>query len=121
MTVKDWQDRGVLLTPKLTFKSDVPLDAKTLEQLRNQKAELLSELTSSVGILPKLPSQLEPLIRAASSDLLPKGTVRLESGLVYDLSSYTLAWAAAYLIGDRQHALARLWEVWKIWQDRRLS
>lgn len=121
MTVKDWEARGVLLAPKLTFTSNLPLDAETLEQLRNQKAELLSELTSPAGTVPKLPSPLEPLIRAASSALLPKGTVILDPGLVYDLNAYTLAWAASYLLGDRQYALSKLWEVQRVWQQNQVS
>jgi hypothetical protein len=33
-----------------------------------------------------------------------------------DLGRYTLAWAAAYLTGDRDEALARLWAVHRAWQ-----
>ena len=88
MTVKDLELRGVILTPKLTFKSAAPLDSPTLA-----------------------------LLRAASCDLLPKEPVMLPSGLVPDLNRYTLAWAASYLVGDRQEALSRLWQVRRAWQN----
>jgi predicted metallopeptidase len=35
---------------------------------------------------------------------------------VHDLNRYTMAWAAAYLTGDRDEALARLWAVHRAWQ-----
>lgn len=66
--------------------------------------------------LPRLPWQLERLVSAASSDLLPKEPVMLPSGLVPDLNRYALAWAVTYLVGDRQEALSRLWQVRRAWQ-----
>ncbi len=70
----------------------------------------------AVGTLSRLPWQLEALFRAASSDLLPKDPLMLPSGLVPDMNRYTLAWAASYLVGDRQEALSRLWQVRRAWQ-----
>ncbi len=117
------EQRGVTLEPKLTFTSAAPLDAETLALLREHKAELLLELIESAGKttettenLPRLPRQLESLLRAASSDLLPKDTVTLPAGLVSDLNSYTLAWAASYLTGDRDEALRRLWQAHRVWK-----
>lgn len=50
--------------------------------------------------LPRPPLQLEALLRGAASGLLPKrGAVTLEAGLVTELNSYTLVWAASYLTG----------------------
>ena len=115
MTVEDLERRGVILTPKLTFKSTAPLDAETLELLRTHKAELLRDLTAA-NTLARLPWQLEALLRAASSDLLPKDPLMLPSGLVPDMNRYALAWAASYLVGDRQEALSRLWQVRRAWQ-----
>lgn len=68
-----------------------------------------------------LPWQLERLVSAASSDQLPKGTVTLSAGLVPDLNRYTLGWAASYLVGDRDEALSRLWQVRRVWQGETLS
>lgn len=68
------------------------------------------------GTLPRLPWQLERLISAASSDLLPKDPLMLPSGLIPDPNRYTLALAASYLTGDRQAALSRLWQVRRAWQ-----
>ncbi len=61
--------------------------------------------------MPRLPWQLERLVRAASSDLL-----EAEVRGVPDVGRYTLAWAASYLTGDRDEALARLWAVHRAWQ-----
>lgn len=44
MTVKDLERLGVVLTPKLTYKSAAPLDAETVALLRSHKDELLREL-----------------------------------------------------------------------------
>lgn len=115
MTVEDLELRGVILTPKLTFKSTAPLDAETLELLRTHKAELLRDLTAA-DTVPRLPWQLDRLISAASSDLLPKDPLMLPSGLITDPNRYTLALAASYLTGDRQAALSRLWQVRRAWQ-----
>jgi hypothetical protein len=71
----------------------------------------------NAATLPCLPWQLERLVRAASSDLLPEGSTMLKPGLVTDLNRYTLSWAAAYLTGDRDEALSRLWQVRRAWQS----
>ena len=66
--------------------------------------------------LPRLPWQLERLLNAASSDLLPKDTTTLGDGLVTDLNRYTLAWGCTYLVGDRDEALRRLWQAHRAWR-----
>lgn len=109
------EQQGVQLEPKLTFKSSLPLDAETLATLQANKAELLRDLTAPDS-LPRLPWQLERLLGAAASDLLPKDTVALPSGLVPNLNPYVLAWAASYLTGDRDEALRRLWEAHRAWR-----
>lgn len=106
----------MILTPRLTFKSAAPLDAETLELLRTHKAELLRDLTAA-DTVPRLPWQLEALLRAASSDLLPKDPLMLPSGLVPNMNRHTLARAASYLVSDRQQALSRLWQVRRAWQQ----
>ncbi len=55
----------VVLTPKLTFKSEKRLDANMLAFLQAHKGELLRELTA-----PAYPWQLERLVSAASSNVL---------------------------------------------------
>lgn len=113
--LRELEKKGVVLEPRLTFRSATPLDADTLSTLRERKAELLRDLTAPDSVA-RLPWQLERLLAAASSGLLPAGTVTPEAGLVTDLNGYTLAWAASYLIGDRTEALRRLWQAHRAWQ-----
>jgi hypothetical protein len=113
--LEELERKGVVLTPKLTYRCTAPLDAETLQLLRTHRDVLLSELVLSVTS-SRLPWQLEALLRAAASDALPKATVTLPAGLVPDLSRYTLAWAASYLTGDRDEALVRLWEAQRAWK-----
>lgn len=83
--------------------------------LRNNPQPQSVAIPQPPDTLPRLPWQLERLVSAASSDALPKGTVSLSAGLVPDLSSYVLAWAAAYLTGDTTEPLRRLWEAHRAW------
>lgn len=71
---------------------------------------------NSPDTVPRLPWQLERLVSAAACNQLPKDPVMLVSGLVPNLNRYTLGWAAAYLVSDRQEALSRLWQVRRVWQ-----
>jgi len=45
--LRDLEQKGIILTPKLTFKSAIPLDAETLELLYTHKAKLLREVAST--------------------------------------------------------------------------
>ena len=90
------------------------VDDRTDESL--EPATLLSP-----DIVPRLPWKLERLVSAAACNQLPQGTIKLPSGLVPDLNRYTLGWAAAYLTGDRQEALSRLWQVRRVWQGENAS
>jgi hypothetical protein len=93
-----------------------PPSPETLELVRQHRADLLGVLADSQSI-PRLPWQLERLLSAAASDVLPKGMQHVQGlGLVIDLGTYTLACAAAYLTGDRDEALRRLWYVHRAWQ-----
>ena len=116
--LQELERKGVILTPKLTYRSAAPIDAETLKNLKTRKAELLRDLLSvemlcenTLDTLPRLPWQLERLVSAASCNAL-----ELELRGVPDPNRYTLAWAAAYLTGDRDEALSRLWQVRRAWQ-----
>ena len=107
------------------LKAQVPDDRPDLlEQLRENRDAVLEHLTTAnTGTLERLPSELEALIRAASSDALPT-SAKLEAGIVPDLNRYVLAWGCAYLTGDHEDALGRLWAVWRVWRvnlDSRLN
>jgi hypothetical protein len=59
-----------------------------------------------------VPPQLQALLRAASSDLLPSSMTRLANGgMVADLNRYVMAYAVVYLLGDTDNALSALWLV----------
>lgn len=116
MSVRGWEQRGVLLTPKLVYDSAKPLDAEALALLQNHKPELLKELIAP-NTLPRLPWQLDRLVQAASSDLLPQRSLTMPEGFVTDLNRYVMAWGCSYLTGDRDEALRRLWRVHSKWQQ----
>ncbi len=99
---------GVVLEPRLAAQGTFTDEHRRL--IRNHKPDLLRELTGGAGV-PRLPWQLERLVRAASSSQL-QATLKG----VHDPARYTLAWAAAYLTGDREEALRRLWQVYEAWQ-----
>lgn len=61
--------------------------------------------------LPHLPWQLERLLSAAGSSVL-----EIELPGVQDVTRYTMAWGCAYLTGDRDEALRRLWQVYRAWE-----
>ncbi len=108
--LQDLERKGVTLEVKLAFTSSAPLDAATLATLKAHKTALLKDLTAP-DTLPRLPWQLARLVSAASSDNLDAAMPG-----VHDLNRYTLGWAAAYLTGGRDEALARLWAVHRAWQ-----
>jgi hypothetical protein len=109
-------------------KAPSPLPDDLLEVIRVNKAALIEHMTERPeprdtgttsrnlpGSLERLPHELEALIRAATNNSLPAGTVTLESGLCADLSRYVLAWGCAYLLHSPD-ALGRLWTAWKAWR-----
>ena len=74
-------------------------------------------IPSGPDTIPRLPWQLERLLSAANSGQLPQGKQYVQGlGLVFDLGTFTLACAASYLVGDRDAALERLWQVHRSWQ-----
>ncbi len=110
-------------TPKITRPEPNPervfvRPSELLERIEREPA-ILSRTPAIGGEVQALPDHLAPLIRAASSDALPTGTVRLDGGLVSDLKAFTLAWSAAFLIGDRAHALERLEAANRAWARER--
>lgn len=99
-----------------------------LEHLANTQAkrpepqDVGTPAKNSPGSLESLPWQIEQLIRAASSDLLPSSAI-LETGIVSDLNRYVLAWGCAYLLRSPD-ALGQLWATYSAWQadlERRLN
>ena len=68
---------------------------------------------SSLSYIPPLPWQLNNLLRAASSKTL---TVSIDG--ITNPSNYVLAYVSDYLLGSREHALSKLWEVYKAWQEQ---
>ncbi|WP_161884437.1 hypothetical protein [Deinococcus alpinitundrae] len=60
-----------------------------------------------------LPVHLVPLIAAAQADTLKKGPVQLESGMVFDLAGYVLAWAEDWPL-DMTHRQRRLNEALRV-------
>jgi hypothetical protein len=95
-----------------TARLSMPMLAKSrlpktlLEQLKERRDEVLAVLT-----VPRLPWRLERLVNAASSGVF---TIHLTG--VPNTTHYVMAWACAYLAGDKDEALRRLWEVHNIWQ-----
>lgn len=108
--LRDLEQRGVTLAPKLTFSSAAPLDAETLALIHDHKADLLRALVAPDAV-PRLPWQLEALLRAATSNVL---TAELPG--VPDTGRYVLAWGCAYLVSDRDEAEQRLWAVYRAWK-----
>ncbi len=83
---------------------------------RNKGVNLAAEGYKRPDTFARLPGQLERLLGAATSDLLPKDPVMLSDGLVMNLNHYTLAWGCSYMTGDSAEALRRLWQAHRIWQ-----
>jgi hypothetical protein len=113
--VQDFERKGVVLTPKLAFRSEAPMGADTLALLKEHKAGLLRDLILP-DTVPRLPWQLDGLVNAAAS-----GVLDAEVPGVPDVPVYVMGWACAYLTGrgDHAEALRRLWEVYRAWEARR--
>lgn len=127
---------SVSVAGKLKYEAPGQLPAALVDAMKAHRAELLAELghaerkpqdpaaekpsgyvifrhSSSV---PCLPSPLASMVSAASSGNI-SGGAQLPSGIVVDLGAYVLAWAAAYLTGDQDHALTRLKEARGAWRQ----
>lgn len=112
-------------TGGLNYNAPVPIPQSLVESMKTHRAELLAQLwrpsikpASAGDVVPCLPFPLAAMVAAAASDQIPGGA-KLSSGQVTDLGGYVLAWTAAYLTGDRVHALARLTEAWEAWVQSR--
>jgi hypothetical protein len=105
--------KGIRLAPKLSFEMDRgELDVETLALLQANKPDLLRALAAPDAI-PPLPWELVRLLKAAGSTEF-KADLRQK---VDNIQAYTLSWGCAYVTGDREHALRRLWEVYEAWQE----
>ncbi len=91
-------------------KLEKPTKPKSLESFES-KAEGI-RLTKKPDTLPRLPWQLERLVSSAGS-----GQLSVELRGVSDTRAYVLACGCAYLVGDRDEALRRLWVVHRVWQE----
>lgn len=120
------QERGVKVAINaagdglmLTGKKCPP--AELLDEVRAAKVELLAALRPakeepkptvspvlhSLPVADPLPAHLAELLDLAHAGKLPKGAVKLSSGLVTDLAGYVIAWAGSWP-RDRAHILQRL-------------
>ena len=106
---------GLSPSLKLRVDGETQPSSETLELVHQHKPDLLIALADAHNI-PRLPWQLERLLAAANSDSLPKGLVRLENGVIFDLQKHVLTVASSYLISDRSDALHRLWIAHRAWQ-----
>lgn len=67
---------------------------------------------SDTKTLPRLPWQLEQLVKAACN-----GALTLNLRGVPDTTRYVMAWACSYLTSDKEESQKRLWEVYQAWQS----
>ncbi len=91
-------------------KLEKPDEPQSLELLEPKAAGI--RLEKRPDTLPRLPWELERLLSAACLDEPLGADVRG----VLDPNRYALAWGAAYLVGDRDEALGRLWQVYRAWR-----
>jgi hypothetical protein len=91
---------------KIRVRGASKLPEPLIEKLKERRDDVLAVLT-----VPRLPWQLERLISTASS-----GVLNVSMRGVPDPTRYVMAWACAYLAGDKEEALRRLWGVYSLWQ-----
>lgn len=91
---------------KVRIKGASKLPTLLVDKIKERRDDVLAVLT-----VPRLPWQLERLVSASSSNAL---TFTISG--IPDANRYTAAWACAYLTGDKEEALRRLWEVYEAWQ-----
>jgi hypothetical protein len=129
---------GVVVTATLDGFLDLEpaelLTADLIEIVREKKQEVLEYLSTDgraserleprdegianqdpPGMLRRLPSELESLIRAATNESLP-ASADLGTGIVPDFNRFVLAWGCVYLIGSND-ALDHLWAAQQAWRD----
>jgi hypothetical protein len=94
---------------KVRVKGASKLPTPLIEKIKERRDDVLAVLT-----VPRLPWQLERLISAASS-----GVLSFTLSGVPDVNRYSAVWACAYLTGDKDEALKRLWEVYEAWEQNR--
>jgi hypothetical protein len=93
---------------KVRVKGASKLPTPLLEQLKEKRDDVLAVLT-----LPRLPWQLERLVKAAINDALRDVSVRG----VADTKERVKAYALEYFTGgDKAESLKQLWEVYALWQ-----
>lgn len=103
------------ISQKLTDPEPLPATKETnYTKKGSETAQTLpNELRNNPpDAVPGLPWQLERLIRAASLD----DPLRVDVRGVLDPNRYVMAWGCAYLTGDRDEAVRRLWLAYRAWQ-----
>ncbi len=86
-----------LTAPDKTDKTSTPL------------SPALPHAEASKDFVERLPWQLERLVSAATNDDL---TIVMRG--VPDINRYVMAWASTYLVGGREEAKRRLWQVQRL-------
>ena len=104
------KQRGVNLEVRLA--GDAPVPDELLAEVREHKPELVALLIAP-STVPRLPWQLERLVRAAAA-----GVLEVVVPGAPDPSRHVMGWACSYLLGDHEHALARLWQVYQAWEAK---
>lgn len=92
------------------LKLDAPTGTITPEiraALALHKLALIALLRGD-PIIPRLPWELQNLVKQASTGIPLEGPEG-----VGDVGRYVLSYAASYAIGDRENVLEHLWGVWR--------
>jgi hypothetical protein len=102
-----------LLTADLIELEYLSTDGRASERLEPRDEGIANQ--DPPGMLRRLPSELESLIRAATNESLP-ASADLGTGIVPDFNRFVLAWGCVYLIGSND-ALDHLWAAQQAWRD----
>ena len=111
--IRQLESKGAELKLKLKVHCSTGFSSEDATLIETHKQELISYLAPHTNHIPNLPWQLQNLLRAASSKTL---AVNIDG--VTSVSNYVLAYVADYLLGDREHVLSKLWEVYNAWQEQ---
>ncbi len=111
--VEQLKGKGIELELNLKINHSTSFSTEDAALIKAHKQELIEYLAPHTNCIPTLPWQLRNLLSAASTQ-----TLSVNINGVADVSTYVLAYVSDYLVGDREHALSKLWEVSKLWQEQ---